>query len=102
MRRSSRFAVFLFGIALIAAVCHDRRPRGKVDVGFRVIRYTEPTGQIQLGWEYFLDEPPVAYVPTARRWRATMPEWARDRRDEVFPVIQRETRQMNFVWEEYD
>jgi hypothetical protein len=31
-----------------------------------------------------------------------MPDWARDRRDEIFPVIQRETSHMKFVWEEYD
>jgi hypothetical protein len=100
--RRSKFAVLLLGVALTMALCHSRRPKGKVEVGFRVIRYTEPAGQIQLGWEYFPDEPPVAYVPSARRWRAEMPDWARDRRDEIFPVIQRETSHMKFVWEEYD
>jgi hypothetical protein len=104
MRRSSRrFAIAFLACVLIVGICHHHRNApGKVEVDYHVIRYTEPAGQIELDWEYSPDEPPVAYVPSARRWRATMPDWARDRRDEIFPFIQRETRHMNFVWEEYD
>jgi len=79
-----------------------RRPPGKVEVSFRVIRYAEPAGTIALGWEYFPEPPLVAYVPSPRRWRAQMPEWARFRRDEIFPEIQRQTRPWKFKWEEYE
>jgi hypothetical protein len=82
--------------------CRENRSAGKVEVNWRVIRYTEPAGVIELGWEPIKGEQPVAYIPSHRRWRAEMPEWACDRRDEIMVEIKRETRHMNFRWQEYD
>ena len=31
-----------------------------------------------------------------------MPQWARDRRDDIFSEIRHQTQYMDFIWEEYD
>jgi len=82
--------------------CRENRVTGKVEVKWRVIRYSEPAGVIELGWEPIKGEQPVAYVPSDRRWQAEMPDWACDRRDEIMVEIKRETTHMNFRWQEYD
>lgn len=97
-----RLALGAIGASLIWWTCSRSRAPGKVEVRYRVIRYTEPPGFIELGWEPLEGEPPVAYVPSPGRWRAQMPDWARDRRDEIFPEIKRQTEYMKFTWEEYD
>ena len=75
---------------------------GKVEVNFRVIRYREPGCYLELTWEPIDGSPPIAYVPSPRRWRVEMPECARDRRSDIFPEIQDQTRFMNFTWQEVD
>jgi hypothetical protein len=90
------------GIGVLWFTCPRSARVGKVEVRYRVIRYTEPAGHIELGWEPLEGERPVAYVPSPRRWRADMPEWARDRRDNIFTEIRQQTGHMNFRWEEYD
>lgn len=39
---------------------------------------------VNCGWGV---EPPVAYIPAAAIWRAKVPDWLRDRRDEVIAVL---------------
>ena len=39
---------------------------------------------VNCGWGV---EPPVAYIPAAAAWRAEVPDWLRDRRDEVIAVL---------------
>jgi hypothetical protein len=100
-----RRRIILFALAISSLcwwTCRKATVAGKVKVNWRVIRYTEGDDFIELGWEPIEGEPPVAYVPSARRWRAEMPEWACDRRDAIMAEIKRETRHMNFRWEEYD
>ena len=97
-----RFAVGVIGVGLAGFICSRRRTAGTVKVGFRYIRYTEPEGYFELAWEPIRDADPIAYVPSPRRWREEMPEWAAERRDEIFPEIQEQTRYMEFVWQEYD
>jgi hypothetical protein len=97
-----RFALSGLGIGVLWYACRRSFTSGKVEVRFRVIRYSEPAGFIELGWEPLEGQPPVAYAPSLRRWRAEMPDWARNRRDEILPEIKRQTRHMNFTWEEYD
>jgi hypothetical protein len=75
---------------------------GKVEVNFRVIRYKEPACYLELTWEPIDRSPPIAYVPSPRRWRVEMPDCARDRRSDIFPEIQEQTRYMNFTWQEVD
>ena len=96
--------VVLVALAISSLGCTGRAARvaGKVEVDYRIIRYAESAGFIELGWEPLQGERPVAYVPSDRRWRAEMADWARDRRDGIMVEIKRETRHMNFRWEEYD
>ena len=93
---------FALAIGSLWWSCRENRPAGKVEVNYRVIRYTESAGSIELGWEPIKGEQPIAYVPSHRRWRAEMPDWARDRREEIMAEIKRETAYMNFRWQEYD
>lgn len=100
MTRRSLLAVLVIGS--FWWTCPESRVAGKVEVNWRVIRYTEPLGFLELAWEPIKGEQPVAYVPSDRRWRAEMPDWACDRRDEIMSEIKRDTRHMNFRWQEYD
>ena len=40
---------------------------------------------VSCGWGV---EPPVAYIPAAAIWRAKVPTWLHDRRDEVIAVLE--------------
>ncbi|MFM8413178.1 MAG: hypothetical protein ACKOCX_00465 [Planctomycetota bacterium] len=40
---------------------------------------------VNCGWGV---EPPVAYIPAAAMWRAKVPAWLHDRRDEVITVLE--------------
>ena len=40
---------------------------------------------VSCGWGV---EPPVAYIPAASIWRAKVPTWLHDRRDEVIAVLE--------------
>jgi hypothetical protein len=97
-----RLALSAIGVSLGWWMCSRSRAPGKVKVNYRVIRYTESDSFIELAWEPLVGKPPVAYVPSPRRWRAEMPDWARDRRDEIFSEIKRQTEYMTFTWQEYD
>jgi len=97
-----RFALGAAGFGLVWWTCSRTRGVGKVKVNFRIIRYTEADAFIELAWEPLEGKPPVAYVPSPRRWRAEMPDWARDRREEIFAEIKDQTTFMNFTWQEYD
>jgi len=97
-----RIALSALAVGSFWWTCRENRLAAKVEVKWRVIRYTEPAGVIELGWEPIKGEQPVAYVPSDRRWRDQMPDWACDRRDEIMMEIKRETTHMNFRWQEYD
>ena len=98
-----RLTLAALGLGALWFTCRETRGVGKVEVRYRVIRYTEPAGDLELGWEPLVGgKPPIAYVPSPRRWRAEMDEWARDRREEIFADIREQTSYMNFTWREYD
>jgi len=98
-----RIVFFVLAISSLGWwTCRKATVAGKVTVNFRVIRYTEADDFIELGWEPIEGGPPVAYVPSPRRWREEMPEWASDRRDAIMIEIKRETAYMKFRWEEDD
>ncbi len=40
---------------------------------------------VSCGWGV---EPPVAYIPAAAAWRAQVPDWLHDRRDEVIAALE--------------
>jgi hypothetical protein len=97
------WSILRSGVSLGEGLAARRQSSGgKVEVNFRVIRYREPGCYLELTWEPIDGSPPIAYVPSPRRWRAEMPECARDRRSDIFPEIQDQTRFMNFTWQEVD
>ena len=79
-----RLMLGALGIGALWFTCRASHGVGKVEVRWRVIVYTEPDGVIELGWEPIKDDRPIAYIPSPRRWRDDMEEWARDRREEIF------------------
>ena len=97
-----RFVLGAAGVSLVWWRCSRIRATGKAKVKWRVIEYTEPDGVFDLYWEPIMGGQPIAYVPSPRRWREDMPEWAQDRRDEIFPEIKRQTEFMEFNWREFD
>jgi|SoiMethySBSTD1v2_1073268.scaffolds.fasta_scaffold125262_3 hypothetical protein len=91
------------GIGALWFTCRESHGVGKVEVRWRLIIYTEPAGDIELVWEPQVGgSPRIAYIPSPRRWRDEMEDWARDRREEIFADIREQTSHMNFTWHEYD
>jgi hypothetical protein len=99
-----RIVLAAAGVSSVWWMCGRSRGGGKVEVKFRVIRYWESSEDdpIELGWEPIIGDRPVAYLPSHRRWQAEMPEWARNRRDEIMAEVKRQTAHMDFRWQEYD
>jgi hypothetical protein len=81
-------------------------------MGFRVyptgrqgLTYEEVDGrggrrQLQLGGELLVGTPSVVYVPNANAWAHRVPDWARDRRDEIVARAMSEFG-AQFTFEEY-
>jgi ribose 5-phosphate isomerase B len=70
-------------------------------IAFRYIKYIEGKDSIEFQVEPGLKAPTVIRVPSAMRWDAEMPAWARDRRDEIVGRIEEKTLHMKPAFVEY-
>ncbi len=74
---------------------------GKVEIGFRKIRYSEGDRYIEFGFDYTGEGQVVVYIPSAERWARGMPDWAKARRDEILPDVKQACARMKPIYEEY-
>jgi len=89
----------------MSSVAQNRAVDGgsrSVYVGHGFVRYCERESCFKLYWEPTAHGRPILYVPSPHLWPSKVPDWASGRREEILQTIQRETPQMNFVWQEVD
>jgi hypothetical protein len=77
------------------------RPFRRVTLGPTRLRYFEGENVLSLAAEMGSDRTGsyyVVYVPTPSRWLGKMPEWCRERRDEIMTEILRLTNHERIKW----
>jgi hypothetical protein len=98
-------ALMPLGVASVASLATscDRRDRMKrrVVVETRTLKYFEGERSLEFQIDWLDRGRRVVYVPTAERWKAEIPDWARERREEILVAIKTLTKKHNFIWEEY-
>ncbi|MBW1669661.1 MAG: hypothetical protein JRJ66_16785 [Deltaproteobacteria bacterium] len=48
-----------------------------------------------------LKEPSVIHIPSEENWASEVPEWARQRREEILSRIRSKCAHMELEWKEY-
>lgn len=76
---------------------------GKYDllIAFRYIKYMEGKDSIEFQVDPGLKVPTVIHIPSAKRWEREIPEWARNRRDEILGRIKEKTIHIKPEFKEY-
>ena len=72
-----------------------------VHIGFRYIRYMEGFNKLELSVEPLTKDPSVIFVPSDEKWKTEMPDWAKERREEILSRIKDGTKHLDWTWEEY-
>ena len=78
-------------------------PAYRIHASWRFIRYEEGADSLVLTVEPIMglsETEAIIYVPTAERWKREMPEWARERREEILARIKADNSRGG-SWEEY-
>ena len=80
-----------------------KQPSNKYDllISFRYIKYMEGKDSIEFQVDPGLKRPSVVYIPTHERWNSELPEWAKNRRDEIIARVKSKCVHMNCEWREY-
>jgi len=84
----------------LSGSCRDRIDKPRIVVEARVLKYFEGKEVV----EFQIDRFPkgrVVYVPGSERWRREMPEWAKQRREEILAEMKRLAKKYEFEWEDY-
>jgi hypothetical protein len=98
--------VFCAAVVIATAVsgsgCFGRDGKPRIVVEARVLKYFEGENVLEFQIDWFPDGR-VVYVPKLARWREEMPEWAKERRGEIFPEMRRLAAKGRHTlkWEEY-
>ena len=78
-------------------------PSDKYDllISFRYIKYMEGKDSIEFQVHPGLKRPSVVYIPSLERWNSELPEWSKNRRDEIIDRVKSKCAHMNCEWSEY-
>lgn len=76
-------------------------PEHDVLIAFRYIKYMEGDHSLEFRIDPNLKAPSMIHIPSAERWRSDLPDWARDRRDEILERIKTRCSHMECTWEEF-
>jgi ribose 5-phosphate isomerase B len=78
-------------------------PSDKYDllISFRYIKYMEGKKFIEFQVEPGLKRPSIVYIPSQERWNSELPEWSKNRRDEIIDRVKSKCVHMNCEWREY-
>lgn len=71
-----------------------------VHVSFHCIRYSEGERSLELDRDASGGAHAVIYTPSPARWAVEMPEWARDRREEILQRIRSRCSHLEDEWHE--
>jgi hypothetical protein len=83
-------------------MAENSRRRTQVIVTPIYLRYIEDGKVLEFNVDSMVDGTRVVFLPSAPRWRRTMPAWAADRRDEIVAEMKRLTKGRKLEWEEFD
>lgn len=72
----------------------------EVTLSFGYILYAEGKNTIELKVDPGLKNPTVINVPSESRWKEEMPDWCRDRRDQILERIKPKCVHLNCEWKE--
>jgi ribose 5-phosphate isomerase B len=70
-------------------------------ISFRYIKYMEGKNSIEFQVEPELKRPSIVHIPSVQRWIAELPEWAKNRRDEILDRVKSKCSHLNCEWREY-
>ena len=70
-------------------------------IAFRYIKYFEGENTLQFQVDPKLKEPSVIHIPSEENWASEVPEWARQRREEILSRIRSKCAHMELEWKEY-
>jgi len=70
-------------------------------IAFRYIKYMEGKDSIEFQVDPGLKRPSVVYIPSQERWNSELPEWSKNRRDEIVDRVKSKCAHMNCEWREY-
>ena len=70
-------------------------------ISFRYIKYLEGKDSIEFQIEPELKRPSIVHVPSPQRWIMELPEWAKNRRDEILDRVKSKCSHLNCEWREY-
>ena len=78
-------------------------PSDKYDllISFRYIKYMEGKDSIEFQVEPGLKRPSIVHIPSPQRWVAELPEWAKNRRDEILDRVKSKCTHLTGEWREY-
>ena len=70
-------------------------------ISFRYIKYMEGKNFVEFQVDPGLKRPSVVYIPSQERWNSELPEWSKNRRDEIVDRVKSKCTHMNCEWKEY-
>lgn len=79
----------------------SKKEKFDVFITFRYLRYSEGKNSIEFETLPGLKEPTVVNIPSPERWQSEIPEWARDRREEILGRIKPKCEHLKCEWKEF-
>jgi len=102
-----RLAIIALAVVVLGVTCsrcENERSGPWVEIPEEfTLRYGEGKVYVDFTYEYLVRGRAVAYVPAEHRWLVEMPDWARQRRDEILANMKRlcKARGWDFTFEDY-
>lgn len=78
----------------------EEASKPEVLITFRSIVYQEGKNTLELAVEPGLKHGTVVHVPSESAWNEAVPDWARDRREEILGTIRQKSAHLNCEWKE--
>ena len=78
----------------------DRDPYDLL-ITFRYIKYMEGKDAIEFQVDPGLKRPSIIHIPSPERWNSELPEWVRNRREEILERVKSKCAHMDSEWKEY-
>ena len=81
----------------------NNKASGEYDllIAFRYIKYIEGKNSIEFQVNPGLKDPTVVHIPSSKKWNSVVPEWARNRREEILDRVKPKCTHLDCEWREY-
>jgi len=88
------------GAPKASSASSDRDPYDLL-ITFRYFKYMEGKDAIEFQVDPGLKRPSIIHIPSPERWNSELPEWARNRRDEILERVKSKCAHMDCEWKTY-